>query len=131
MHEVILAMKEFPASTMTTVRNHIFTFCLVAVFLGLNSLAYPQLLTHVFHHSHHTADTHSHPVVLLDLLCWTNGRGLQSLLSCCRRSCGNHCSFHNRHCPPPVPICSTRPWSAFRPSVLIHLTKSSTNRIGI
>ena len=55
-------MKELPASRMTTARNHIVTLCFLAIFLALNSLAYPQILTHTFHHSHHTADTHSTPL---------------------------------------------------------------------
>ena len=62
MHSFRPAMRELPASRMTTARNHIFTFCLLAIFLALNSLAYPQILTHTFHHSHHTADTHSTPL---------------------------------------------------------------------
>ena len=62
LHSFMLAMRTLPASTMTTARNHIFTFCLLAIFLVLNSLAYPQILTHTFHHSHHTADTHSQPL---------------------------------------------------------------------
>ena len=50
------------APTMFNIRRQIFTFCLLTVFLSLNSLAYPKLLTHTFHHSHHTAETHSQPL---------------------------------------------------------------------
>ena len=43
-------------------RRQILTFLLLAVFLTLNSLTYPQILVHAFHHSHHTAASHAQPL---------------------------------------------------------------------
>ena len=43
-------------------RRHILTFFLLAVFLALNSLTYPQILVHAFHHSHHSAASHGQPL---------------------------------------------------------------------
>ena len=40
----------------------ILTFCLLVVFLTLNSLTFPKVLAHAFHHSHHTATTHAQPL---------------------------------------------------------------------
>ncbi len=42
--------------------RQILTFFLLGVFLTLNSLTYPQILVHTFHHSHHTASSHTQPL---------------------------------------------------------------------
>ena len=43
-------------------RRQFLIFGLLAIFLTLNSLTYPQVLVHAFHHSHHTAESHAQPL---------------------------------------------------------------------
>ena len=47
---------------MVKIPRQILTFSLLAVLLTLNSLTYPQILVHAFHHSHHSAASHAQPL---------------------------------------------------------------------